>query len=72
MSSDMFSSLVDKDIKLTENIFSFHELEYRQWEEFSEPCLIRRHTLCGLNDRACKKDTCFAWQLIEFIKFGKL
>ena len=73
MSSDMFSSLTENNTQLQDkDIFSFHELEYRQWEAYSDKCLIRRYTLCLINNYPCKKDKCFAWQIAEFIRFGKL
>ena len=72
MSSDMFSSLIEKEINQIENVFSFRELEYRQWEMFSEKCLNRNYNLCVIRDCLCKKEKCASWQLIEFIKFGKL
>jgi hypothetical protein len=63
--------MVEKNIT-EENIFNYKELEYRQWEKFSEVCKKRRYNLCVENDYPCKIDNCSSWQIINFIKFGIL
>lgn len=62
MSSDMFSSLVEKNAEFSEPKY-YKDIEKMQWSNFMKKCQCRINVACSLNNKLCDLSTCFAWQI---------
>jgi len=71
MSSDMFSSLVEKDVKNSEPAF-YKDIEFANWLEYSKRCRAKDNSICMINQFACLMSKCIAWQINEYAKFGRI
>jgi hypothetical protein len=71
MSSDMFSSMVEKDAKNLEPSY-FVDIEKNQWKNYSQSCKARNNYACVILDIACDIQNCVAWQIKEYTKFGRI
>lgn len=69
MSSDIFSSLVEKG-ECNTGFLTYIDVDNEKWRMFAQECLKRRFDLCIETDKRCVKDKCSSWQLIQYIKYG--
>ena len=70
MSSDMFSSMVEKNVEQTKA--SYVDMEIEKWKQYAKDCSLNQNKKCKITQYTCSFHECHDWRLINYIKFGIL